>query len=101
MLAEQSGEAWVHSDDAIVERSDRRFDRSADGVKMAIRHFEETGQEVGDELGSFLSRLRRLAGYAVGMEEEDSHRSRVIWKFITGILDEAVRRDIIRQVTTL
>ena len=31
------------------------------------------------------------------MEREDSRRSRVIWKFITGILDEAVRRDIIRQ----
>lgn len=94
--AEQSGEAWVQSGDAIVERFDRRF-VTADGIEMAIRHFEEARQEVAEELGSFMSRLRRLAGYAFGMEGEDSRRSRVIWKFITGILDEAVRRDIIRQ----
>ena len=70
---------------------------TADGIEMAIRHFEDARQEVGEELGSFLSRLRRLAGYAFRMEGEDSRRSRVIWKFITGILDEAVLRDIIRQ----
>ena len=59
--AEESGEDWVQSGDAIVERSDRRFDRSADGIEMAIQHFEEARQEVGEELVSFLSRLRRLA----------------------------------------
>ena len=64
---------------------------------MAIRHFEEARQEVAEELGSFMSRLRRLAGYAFGMEGEDSRRSRVIWKLIAGILREAVRHDIIRQ----
>ena len=94
--AEESGEDWVQSGDAIVERFDRRF-VTADGIEMAIRHFEDARQEVGEELGSFLSRLRRLAGYAFGMEGGDSRRSRVIWKFITGIQDEAVRRDIIRQ----
>ena len=94
--AEQSGEAWVQSGDAIVERFDRRF-VTADGIEMAIRHFEEARQEVAEELGSFMSRLRRLAGYAFSMEGEDSRRSRVIWKFIAGILREAVRRDIIRQ----
>ena len=78
------------------ERFDRRF-VTADGIEMAIRHFEEARQEVAEELGSFMSRLRRLAGYAFGMEGEDSRRSRVIWKFIAGILHEAVRRDIIRQ----
>ena len=64
---------------------------------MAIRHFEDAPQEVSEDLGAFMSRLRRLAGYAFAMEGEDSRRSRVIWKFVTGLQDECVRRDVIRH----
>ena len=94
--AEQSGEAWVASGDAIFERFDKRF-VTADGIEMAIRHFEDAHQEVSEDLGAFMSRLRRLAGYAFAIEGEDSRRSRVIWKFVTGLQDECVRRDVIRH----
>ena len=94
--AEQSGEAWVASGDAIIERFDKCF-VTADGIEMAIRHFEGAHQEVSEDLGAFMSRLRRLAGYAFAMEGEDYRRSRVIWKFVTGLHDECVRRDVIRH----
>ena len=35
--AEESGEDWVQSGDAIVERFDRHF-VTEDGIEMAIRH---------------------------------------------------------------
>ena len=94
--AEQSGEAWVASGDAIIERFDKRF-VIADGIELAIRHFEDAHQEVGEDLGVFMSRLRRLSGYAFAMEGENSRRSRVIWKFVTGPQDECVWRDVIRH----
>ena len=94
--AEQSGETWVASWDAIIEHFDKRF-VTADGIEMAIRHFEDAHQEVSEDLGAFMSRLRRLAGYAFAMEGEDSRLSRVIWKFVTGLHDECVRRDVIRH----
>ena len=94
--AEQSGEAWVEDGDAIVERFDRRF-VTGDGIELAIRQFEEARQEDGEDIGPFMSRLRRLAGHAFGLEEEDSRRSRVVWKFVSGLKDDSVRRDVIRQ----
>ena len=94
--AEQSGEAWMQSDDDIIDRFDRRF-VTADGIELAIRRFEDTRQEAGEDLGPFMSRLRRLAGFAFIQENEDSRRSRIIWKFVSEIREESVRRDVIRQ----
>ena len=39
-----------------------------------------------------MSRLRQLAGYAF-----PSFRSRVLWKFISGLIDDFVRQEVLRQ----
>ena len=65
-----------------------------------IRRFEDTirgRQDAGEDLGPFMSRLRRLAGFAFIQENEDSRRSRIIWKFVSEIREESVRRNVIRQ----
>ena len=43
-----------------------------------------------------MSRLRQLAGYAFPRELADTVRSRVLWKFISGLIDDFVRQ-VLRQ----
>ena len=50
-----------------------------------------------EQLRSFMARLRQLACYAFAKEEATTVRSRVLWKFISGIQSDFIRQEIFRQ----
>ena len=67
------------------------------GLEQAIWRFEKREQQQGEQLRSFMAQLRQLACYAFAKEEAMTVRSRVLWKFISGIQCNFIRQEIFRQ----
>ena len=55
----------------------KRYETSGK-LKPAIRRFEESDQQQGEQLRSFMARLKQLACYAFVQEEATTVRSRIL-----------------------
>ena len=83
--AEAAGEAWVSDIKEIIVRLERRFE-TVDGKEQAIWRFEEAQQQPDEALSSYLFRFRQMADYAFAKKVSETKRSRVLWRFIAGMI---------------
>ena len=90
------GSTWVHNDEEILNRLERRY-ITTEAIEVRIIRFEEAKQGEEESLADFLTRLQRLAGEACASESADVKRKRVVWRFLDGLIDRDVRERLIRE----
>ena len=88
------GSMWVKTDDEIIGKLKERY-LKAECIEMNILKFEEARQLDGEDLATFLTRLQRLARNAFPKNPEGIIRQRVIWRFLSGVTDTEIRRELI------
>ena len=75
----------------FLRRLSDRYETS-ESVEMMIQRFETMRQLDGESLESYMVRVRRAGSYAFPKENENSVRSRVLWKFLSGLKNDITRK---------
>ena len=88
---------WTADDEEIIERLKLRY-LGTQSLELNIVLFEEISQNEGEPLTSYMTRCqeRGLEAYA-GLDEPCSTQQRIVWKFLSGIRDPAVRTEVIKE----
>lgn len=67
-------------------------------IELNILMFEELSQSEGEDLAAYMTRCQHKGLEAFqGLGEPVSTQQRIIWKFLSGIKDQSVRAEVIRQ----
>ena len=96
VVAEAENENWMKDSNSLIARLAKRYETS-EGREIAIKVFEESKQTELESIEAFLTRLRKQATYAFPLENQDSVRSRVLWRWISGLNNEFIRMQILQK----
>ena len=90
------GSTWVDSDEQIVQRLSSRY-MKAECIELNILAFEEARQTEGESLSKYMTRLQDLGRNAFPKNPDGILRQRIVWRFLAGLIDGDVRRELIKS----
>lgn len=88
---------WTKSDVEIIEKLKDRY-LGVQSLELNILMFEELKQEDSESLAHYMTRCqgKGLEAFAE-LNEPRGTQQRIVWKFLSGIRDPAVRSEVIRH----
>ena len=88
---------WTSDDNEVIKKLKQRY-LGAQSMELNIVQFEELVQGEGETLPAYMTRCQEkgLEAFA-GFDEPRSTQQRIVWKFLSGIRDPAIRSEVIRQ----
>ena len=90
-------QVWICDDGEIIARLKKRY-LGTQSIELNILMFEELSQNEGEDLAAYMTRCQQKGLEAFqGLGEPISTQQRIIWKFLSGIKDQAIRSEVIRQ----
>ena len=90
-------QVWIRDDGEIIVRLKKRY-LGTQSIELNILMFEELSQNEGEDLAAYMTRCQQKGLEAFqGLGEPISTQQRIIWKFLSGIKDQAIRSEVIRQ----
>ena len=91
------GSSWTDHDEEIILRLRQRY-LETQSLELSIVMFEELGQNEDETLASYMTRCQEKGMEAFAqLNEPRSTQQRIVWKFLSGIRDAAVRSEVIKQ----
>ena len=90
-------QTWTKEDSEVIDRLRKRY-LGTQSIELNIVMFEELSQNEGETLAGYMTRCQQKGLEAFqGLGEPLSTQQRIIWKFLSGIKDQSIRSEVIRQ----
>ena len=99
-LSQECGKAdasWTKDDEQIIARLRTKYMSETPSVEENIIAFEELSQDPSEALVDYLARCQDFGFEAFGDMDSDSTQQRIVWKFLSGINDNLVRAEVIKE----
>ena len=87
---------WTKDDEEIIKRLKTRF-MGTQCIELNIMSFEDLRQDESESLASYMTRCQRRGMEAFGEMDPASTQQRIVWKFLSGIRDQNVRSQVIKE----
>ena len=97
MLQESAMQSdWVKDDTQIIKKLQDRY-LGTMSVELNIISFEELRQREGESLAEYMTRCQEKGYQAFCDFGPKGVQQRIVWKFLSGIRDADVRREVIKE----
>ena len=92
-LSQDENKEKLLDDEEVIKALEQRYGHTKARVAY-INDFEDIGQESGEGLAAFLSRVQQLASVAFPMLSDDAKRERVLSKFVRSVKDTRLKEEL-------
>lgn len=87
---------WTKDDNLLIEKLMDRY-MNVQAIELNILSFEQSKQEGGEEIKDFMTRLQRRVVDAYDGDTQRELDRKVAWKFVIGVRNENVRKQLIDE----